>query len=211
MKLNQKSKAEQLCFLGIMCMMCFFVLCLMGCGKKSCEQPAIGCESNDYGTAMGVKLPGCGGVLTSGEGCGMESCGLWSQALRAMGGAVQVPITDDNGQKKKQTFIGVAATDEYYGIKSSCLGCNTYEKRYLYGAAMVGGLDTWLISVGTAKNGELGDIDAKWSRFGGTNYSELGIGCFSCMPWIGACGACKEPALGGQATGIMQRLLKLND
>lgn len=130
--MEKKKKSKEIFTLIMGCLMCCVVLCIAGCGGKSCQKPS--CQSANGITV--VSLPGCGGCLTSGWGC---NTGCWSQAYGCMG------IRDGCDG------CGFVAANNYYGSKS-CIGCGEKAKSDM--AMFVVGCD------GVACVGSVGDCNA---------------------------------------------------
>lgn len=108
--MGEKNKAEEVFILCVMCIVCMMAFVACGCGSqgKSCEKPNCSSSGDNYC----VSIPGCGGCLTSGRGCG--NCSLWSQACIVYSG-------------KDGDEDAFAILDEYYVENSGCAGCKTYK------------------------------------------------------------------------------------
>lgn len=119
--LNSKSKIEQLFIMMIICVGFIGVLCIGGCGGKSCEGIDCGCDTGDNYAVAGISIPGCGGCLSSGKGC--NSC-LWAQSCKTVGGCFEDDTVDSDVK-----FLG--CDTRYYG--DGCLGCAQNEKSWYVG------------------------------------------------------------------------------
>ena len=137
MKVGKKSRFEEvfiLCLTFTVCMMGFIAT---GCGqKKSCETIKVTSESD----VVGVSLPGLGGCLTSGEGCG--DCSLWSQSCKFVAGRSATAM-GGNREKKEVSFVGAA--NIFYEDKG-VMGCTSYEATSCWTAAAQS--DDWWIVAG---------------------------------------------------------------
>ena len=110
-----KNRNEQIFVLIMASMSLFMILCMAGCGGgESCESVKCGSyEEEGDATIHGVSIPGCGGCLTSGRGCG--SC-LWPQSCKMIYGDIEY----DDGPT-------IAAVDTQY-FTNGCLGCGQSEE-----------------------------------------------------------------------------------
>ena len=107
-----KNNKNHLFFLILMGTIGFMLLCSTGCGGNSCESVQYGNYKETDGTYYGISIPGCGGLLTSGTGCG--SC-LWPQSVKLLYGNLEYGNVGDN-----QTLVAIDT--RYYG---GCFGCGT--------------------------------------------------------------------------------------
>ena len=123
-KLNKKTKIEQLFILFILCIGCFSMLCITGCGKKSCETFKCGINDSEQGAvASGISIPGCGGCLSSGRGCNSI---LWPQSCKISYGYSKDTYFDENDKKQHDNNMIFGCDTRYYG--GGCLGCAQEEK-----------------------------------------------------------------------------------
>ena len=121
-----KTKAEQFFILMLLFGAMIGVLCLAGCGGgRSCEKPACDSINTETGSAFGCSIPGCGGCLTSGEGCN-SAC--WPQSCKIVRAK-----DDSDGDSAKIT----ACDTRYYG--DGCLGCGQKEKSCYSGCIKMSG------------------------------------------------------------------------
>lgn len=141
MNLNNKSKKEQIFILFLLCIGVFGGLCLSGCGSgKSCETVDCTNQTQDDITIIGISIPGCGGCLTSGDGCG---CPLWAQSCKfsticypsseASNDEEESAGMEQEKDKKKtdkllqkQVNCITGCDTRYYN--HGCLGCGQQEK-----------------------------------------------------------------------------------
>lgn len=124
--INQKSKGEQLFILMLLFSMLIGVCCITGCGnKQSCETPKCGSEDFGAGKAVGCSIPGCGGCLTSGEGC---NAACWPQACKI----VHASAKEKDEETGEKAIAKITACDTRYydggGCCGGCFGCNQEEK-----------------------------------------------------------------------------------
>lgn len=123
----KKTRLEELFIMCLVFTMCMMIFVATGCGeKKSCEKPRMTSEEG----LVGVSLPGLGGCLSSGEGCG--DCSLWSQSCKFVA-ASQEAGGNKTEEKKGISFIGVQ--NVYYEDKG-CMGCSSYEATSCWAAAV---------------------------------------------------------------------------
>lgn len=126
--LDKKPKRQQLLLLLMMCVGIFSILCVSGCGGKSCETIKYGKEGAQDETIKGCSIPGCGGILNSGRGCN-SAC--WPQSCKYINYSNKETTKsniDTNG------YNSIKACDiKYYG--GGCLGCNQQEKSSYFGFA----------------------------------------------------------------------------
>lgn len=116
--MGRKSKVEELFIICLTFTVCMMGFVATGCGeKKSCETIKVTSESD----VVGVSLPGLGGCLTSGEGCG--DCSLWSQSCKFVAGR---PATAMGGNREKKEVSFVGAANFFYEDKG-VMGCTSYE------------------------------------------------------------------------------------
>ena len=152
-KLDRKSKGEQFFILLTIFVAMFIVLCVGGCDGNACEKPQCvgGCGDDNKG--LMASIPGCGGLLTSGKGCGSV---LWPQNCYLMTG-------NSNGYISSGT--GCIIGSVYYGSDcsgcSGCLGCGGSAKTCLVGCVNV----------------SAGDDSTKGIAFTCTGNKTCGIGC----------------------------------
>nr|WP_300789166.1 hypothetical protein [uncultured Acetatifactor sp.] len=132
------NKFEQLFVLGIGCVSMLGLLCLSGCTGCSIEMPQCGGINEEGGRFVGVSVPGCGGCLSSGKGCG--SC-LWSQAVKFFAGCIE----DTGSTGETYTYLG--CDNEYYG------GCCGRDEGACYGGFMVQDIENWGIVWGDYSGG----------------------------------------------------------
>lgn len=118
-KLNERSKKEQLFVLVLLCVGMFAILCLSGCGGKSCEKVEYGSEEVSGVKMTGCSIPGIGGCLSSGRGC---SSACWPQSCKFISASADDGADADNL---------VACDIRYYG--NGCLGCGQTEDSYYFG------------------------------------------------------------------------------
>ena len=119
--LNDKTKCEQLFIIFSVCLFCFGLLCITGCGKKKCEGIRCGRVDEDYLEGGGCSIPGCGGLCGPGKGC--NTC-LWAQSEKFINGKRNTNNPDD-----KANVTGCDIT--YYG--GGCLGCGQAQKHSYFG------------------------------------------------------------------------------
>lgn len=122
-KYNSKSKLEQVFIMMVSAIGCLCVFTFTGCGgSKSCE--TIKCNSvNDDGKVIaGASIPGCGGCLSSGQGC--NSC-LWAQSYKCIAGSDRVETGDEEDTHTEGTRI-IGCDARYYG--DGCVGCGQRQK-----------------------------------------------------------------------------------
>lgn len=118
-KLNSLSKSKQMFIIMLLFGAIIGIFCMAGCGEKDCETPSYDSVEVGDGEVSVCSLPGCGGCLTSGEGCG---CALWPQSIK------YVSLTEDASYLK--------GCDVRYYTKQNCLGCVYYtEDSCYYGCA----------------------------------------------------------------------------
>lgn len=179
--MEKKSEIERFFVLLMGVMVCFIIFCATGCGDggKSCELPQCGTDFDNGNHLVGVSIPGCGGILTSGKSCG--GCGLWSQAIKCSGGyidvdktpkKVQVEEVDVNGnvvsrekiESETKSCVLLSLDDRYYEDEG-CGACSSYRARACYGFVGAKGPTDWLVAVGYPSR-------------------EISVGCGS------GCGAC---------------------
>ena len=136
MKVGKKSRFEEvfiLCLTFTVCMMGFIAT---GCGqKKSCETIKVTSATG----VVGVSLPGLGGILSSGEGCG--DCSLWSQSCKFVVGRPPTAM-EGNREKKEASFIGVE--NVFYEDKG-IMGCSSYEATSCWTVAAQSD-DWWIVA-----------------------------------------------------------------
>lgn len=125
--MNMK-KIEQLFVLGIGCIGILGLLCISGCGSCSIEMPQFGGIDEDGVRAVGVSIPGCGGCLSSGKGCG--SC-LWSQAIKLSTGCVE----EESDTEETSKYLG--CDNVYYG------GCGGRSEGTCYGGLAAQDIKNW--------------------------------------------------------------------
>lgn len=130
-----------------------------GCGgnERSCEKPRF--ESKDG--IIGVLVPGCGGCLDPGEGCRVDTCGLWSEGIIGIGGSLR------SGNDE----IGLIALENGYYEKGGCAGCEASKLRSCYAIAGYlsedadgkpeSGNTSWVIAIGKTPDIEIGVVKAK--------------------------------------------------
>ncbi|MBU5477701.1 hypothetical protein KQI69_00605 [Eubacterium sp. MSJ-13] len=121
-KLNEKSKIEQFFIIMLMFVALMAMFCLTGCGGcGGCEK--IRCGGGESGS-LGLSVPGCGGILTSGKGCNIP---LWSQSVKCVS---SFGTAKENADAKSEEAYGMHACDvRYYGGGClGCLGCNQSQK-----------------------------------------------------------------------------------
>lgn len=130
-------KIKQFFTLLIISAVAFFGLCLTGCGGKDQSCEGFSCESKTKyaGSFAGCSGPGCGGLLSSGNGWRFDTCGLWSQRIIGLAGYEVVK----NNQK---TFM-VACDNQYYQTE----GCSRSKPKSCYALATAGG-GNWLVAAG---------------------------------------------------------------
>lgn len=121
-------KIEQLFVLVMGCIGLLGLLCISGCNGCSVEMPQCGGVNEDEGRFVGVSVPGCGGCLSSGKGCG--SC-LWSQSIKFFAGCVEEADSAGN------TYTYLGCDNEYYG------GCCGRDKGACYGGLMTQNIKNW--------------------------------------------------------------------
>ena len=133
-----KKNVEQLFVLLLIGVSVLIVLCATGCGGNSCETMQCGNYKEDDGTFYGISIPGCGGCLTSGKGCG--SC-LWPQSCKILYGNIEY------GDGK--TFIAV--DNRYY--TNGRLGCGQTEES-CYSSCLVQDIKNWGCVYGSTNSEE---------------------------------------------------------
>lgn len=109
--------------------------CITGCGnKQSCETPKCGSEDFGAGTAIGCSIPGCGGCLTSGEGC---NAACWPQACKI----VHASAKEKDEETGEKAIAKITACDTRYydggGCCGGCFGCNQKEKNCYTGCIKI--------------------------------------------------------------------------
>lgn len=201
--MERKTKIEQVFVISICFMIVFIIFCATGCGDngKSCEVPRCGTESGDGYALLGVSIPGCGGILTSGQSCG--GCGLWSQAIKCTGGyadigkvpkKIKYEEKDINGNtvtKEKVEYdtkkLLILTLDDRYYEDEGCGACSSPRARACYGTAAVSGPTDWLVAFGYPSR-------------------ELSVGCGS---GCGACAATARP--GAYLIDLTERITEINN
>jgi len=133
-----EKKSEHLFLVLIIGASLLMLFCATGCGESSCETVQCGNYKEEDGTFYGVSIPGCGGCLTSGKGCG--SC-LWPQSCKMLYGNIEY------GDKK--TFVAV---DNQY-FSSGCLGCGQTEES-CYNGCLVQDAKNWGCVYGSSESEE---------------------------------------------------------
>lgn len=125
--LNRRSRKEQMFLLLLLSVGVFGGFCLSGCGSRSCETPKCGKEELIFGgKAVGCSIPGCGGCITSEEGCN-SAC--WPQSCKFVKGSW---YGDNKDGDEKMDSASIAACDvRYFG--DGCFGCGQKEKSCYYG------------------------------------------------------------------------------
>ena len=129
LRLNQKTKKEQIFILVMLSIFVFSFMCISGCGgqTKSCEIAKCNKETEDGLNAIGVSIPGCGGCLTSGRGC--NSC-LWAQSYK-----ISVAYNEEGQESETEELDAdykmVGCNTMYYA--DSCGGCAQEEKHVYIG------------------------------------------------------------------------------
>lgn len=118
--LNKKAKGEQIFILCMFFVLSFGILCVTGCGGKSCETPRCGKEDIGDGSVIGVSIPGCGGCITPNKGCN-SAC--WPQSCKIVSLSAS-KAEESAGDELESTLIGCDV--RYYG--DGCLGCGQQEK-----------------------------------------------------------------------------------
>ncbi|MCM1266827.1 MAG: hypothetical protein NC302_02900 [Bacteroidales bacterium] len=120
---NAKSKSEQVFLMMLLSVGCLCAVILTGCGGKSCE--TIKCNSvNEDGLVItGISVPGCGGCLTSGEGC--NSC-LWAQSYKCVAGSESEEVEEEDGNTSTDRMRVIGCDARYYG--GGCAGCEQKQK-----------------------------------------------------------------------------------
>ncbi len=164
--MKNKSKMEQIFVLMLLFTVCSVILCATGCGgSKSCEKPQCG-SSPIPGTAIyGVSVPGCGGIFSSGQGCGFDTCGLWSQSIKGVIGKGEEKRFIDSAEKSEKIY-GVGCDNQYYK-NEGCGGCARSDNlKSCYGVVMVENPTNWFVALGKSPGSELA---------GG-----CGLGCVAC-------------------------------
>lgn len=129
---------EHLFYLLLIGIAGFMVLCATGCGGNSCETVQCGDYEEEDGAFYGVSIPGCGGCLTSGKGCG--SC-LWPQSCKILYGNIDIG--------EKQALVGVDT--RYY--TSGCLGCGQTEES-CYSGCLIQDSKNWGVVYGSTDSEE---------------------------------------------------------
>ena len=187
--MNKRSKSEQMFVLLLIFVMCSIVFCFAGCGGvKSCETPKCG-DSDVMGVSMiGVSVPGCGGLFSSGQGCGFDTCGLWSQSIKGVAGydskerIIEIEsntqadnkrsndkISSEDNTKKvvdKDRMLVLGCDNQYYK-NEGCGGCMRSDNlRSCYGVLAVDNPVDWFVAVGHTPGDEL--------------YGGCGRGCLAC-------------------------------
>ena len=94
--MNDKTKVKQFFALLLLSTFGFIMMCASGCGSQgstqSCEKfDRIKGTTADGRTIDAISIPGCGGICSSGRGCGFDTCGIWNQSIK------YVKITDRQG------------------------------------------------------------------------------------------------------------------
>ena len=121
-------KREQLFVLLLLFISSMAVLCITGCGKNSCEGIMFKNVTEENIEAVGISVPGCGGILTSGEGCD-SAC--WPQSIKLFK-ATKSEIYNDESQET----VYMGCDNQYYG--SGCFGCGQVKKNSYIGTRKVG-------------------------------------------------------------------------
>ena len=101
--MEKKKKSKEIFTLIMGCLMCCVVLCIAGCGGKSCQKPNLEISSEH----VSVVIPGFAGCLTSGWGC---NTGCWSQAYGCV------------AAREGCSNYGVGVYNIYAG-SNGCIGC----------------------------------------------------------------------------------------
>ncbi|MBR1862630.1 MAG: hypothetical protein IJ806_00900 [Ruminococcus sp.] len=125
--MKNKSRAEQLFIMIAGSIMCYAILCITGCGGKSCECVKFGCENGDNYSGIGISIPGLAGCFSSGKGCNSCLCAQSRKCFYFKGEAYDVV------DKTEKTLTITACDTRYYG--AGCLGCGQVEKSCAIGCA----------------------------------------------------------------------------
>ncbi len=150
--MDKKTKWEQFFVLIMTSVFLFILLCASGCGGgNSCEMPKCGVECDDKVKGLGVSIPGCGGLLSSGKGFGFDTCGLWSQSIKLVGAytidETKTQTKDGKLHTNSDRMIILGADNRYY-IKDGCGGCANNQLNACYGLAMVDSPVHFMVAVG---------------------------------------------------------------
>lgn len=141
--MKNKSKLEQIFVLMLVFIVCLIILCITGCGgSKSCELPKCGSSDIPGTQVVGVSVPGCGGVLSSGQGWGCDTCGLWSQSVKGVIGQADKKLFVKDAPKDDKIF-GAGFDNQYYK-NEGCDGCARSDNlKSCYGVAVVDSPSEW--------------------------------------------------------------------
>lgn len=137
-KMDGKSKKEQLFILLAIFVCAFGIMCLTGCGGclgclcdacdcecMDCQAPKCSSDKREFSDGVekinGCLVPGCGGIFTSGAGC---NCALWPQACLYV--KDELVCIDEDGKENDNKFEFSGCDIQYYsGGCGSCLGCSS--------------------------------------------------------------------------------------